>query len=250
VLAQNKGGRVLNMTELYDFDLLRKAIEAAVQVTAAAHRVGKLTSGSDKVPPNPATIPDLYTRADGSKAMAIAGESLDYQLAVFLTQKQFNTAPLSFEQGVSAALGNPTPAEGGALPNQWDVAATETTTPPWYMVAYSQYRYGNDVNLFIEDQPFKRGNVLGETVEALLSEGRIELLHDQYVNNDFGDTHSLVLIVDSLNVQNTILNLLPSDQRTPVTETLNSILKNASWRKAEWNSGQGPGRRRRSGERG
>jgi|APLak6261671648_1056085.scaffolds.fasta_scaffold01641_2 pimeloyl-ACP methyl ester carboxylesterase len=217
-----------------DYLLLWNALDRALAVTNKAHSVGQLTSGSTAVPPNPATIPDHAP--DGS--LAIAAESLDYQLAVLITEREFNTAPLSISAGISAALGTPTPAPGGALTNQWDVAATETTTPPWYMVAYSQYRYGNDVKLFIEDQPFKRGNVLGETVKALL-EGNIELLHEQYANNDFGDTHSLTLIVDSLNVQNTLMQLVPAADPAGAASALDAILKNASWRKAEINSGQG-----------
>ena len=211
-----------------DYDLLWLALDRALTVTDKAHTVGQLNSGSTAVPPNPATVPD---RAPNG-TLAIAAESLDYQLAVLLTQQQFNTQALGLIDGARASLGTPTRASGWPLPNQWDLAGTETTTDPWYMVAYSQYRYGNDAKLFIEDQPFARGNAVSQTIKALMA-GSVELLHDNYVNNDFGDTHSLVLIVDSLNVQNTLLQLLPEAKRSEAAATLDTILKNASWRKAQ-----------------
>jgi Ca2+-binding RTX toxin-like protein len=221
-----------------DYQLLWEAVSRARQVFDYAHWAPTLGSGSDEGPPNPANVQDLYTTPGSAPKLAIAGESLDYQLAVLATATQYQTQPLGLIDGAAAALGNPTPAAGGPLPNQWDIAGTETTTDPWYMVAYSQYRYGNNVNLFIEDQPFARGNAVGETVKKLMA-GEIQLLHNEYDKNDFGDTHSLVLIVDSLNAQNTLLNLLPEDKREAAATTLNTILTEASWRKAEKDSGQG-----------
>jgi len=168
-------------------------------------------AGSD-VPPNPAIIPDA----------AIAAETLDYQLAVFLTQKQYDTRPLPTLSGADAALGKPFWANGSgpSLANQWDVAGWETSSDPWYMVAYSQYRYGQPQNVFIEDQPFTRGDAFGQFVSHLLK-GEIELLYPGYFNNDFGDTHSLTLIVDSLSVQNTLAQLLPTAVRdTAATQDL------------------------------
>ncbi len=217
-----------------DYLLLWYALDRALTVTTKAHTVGGLTSGSTAVPPNPASIPDLAP--DGK--LAIAAESLDYQLAVMLTQREFNTQALGPIDGARASLGTPTRAIGAPLANQWDLVGIETTTDPWSMVAYSQYRYGQDVKLFIEDQPFARGNAVSETLKALMA-GKVELLHNNYVNNDFGDTHSLVLIVDSLNVQNTLLQLVPEAQRADAAGTLDTLLKNASWRKAEKDSGQG-----------
>jgi Ca2+-binding RTX toxin-like protein len=223
-----------------DYELLSTAVSRIKAVYEAAHRAPTLGSGApvgaDSGPPNPANIQDLYTRADNSQALAIAGESVDYQIAVLLAQQEFRTEPLGLAAGLSASLGSPTPGAGGPLPNQWDVVGSETTTPPWYGVAYSQYRYGNDLKLFIEDQPITRGDFLGATLAELL-QGNIQLLHDKYAVNDFGDNHSLVLLVDSLNVQNTLLNLIKEKQSA--TGTLNSILKNASWRKAEKDNGQG-----------
>jgi Ca2+-binding RTX toxin-like protein len=226
----------------YDYDLLYEAVARIKAVYEAAHRAPTLSSGApggpETGPPNPANVQDLYSRPDGSLALAIAGESIDYQLAVLHTQKEYSTSALGPTDSLAAARGTPTPGAGGPLSNQWDIVGSETTTPPWYGVAYSQYRYGNDFKLFIEDQPITRGDFLGATLTELF-QGNIQLLHPNYALNDFGDTHSLVLIVDSLNVQNTLLQLVPEGQRATATQTLDTVLKNASWRKAQPDSAQG-----------
>ena len=51
---------------------------------------------------------------------------------------------------------------------------------------------------------------------------------NNYSENDFGDTHSLVLLVDSLNVQNVLQRLAPAVE----LNVLNDIFKAAS----SWNS--------------
>ncbi len=56
----------------YDYDLLSTAVARIKAVYEAARRAPTLNSGSNQGPSNPADIPDT----------AIAGESLDYQLAV------------------------------------------------------------------------------------------------------------------------------------------------------------------------
>ncbi|MBK8525123.1 MAG: hypothetical protein IPL58_14475 [Betaproteobacteria bacterium] len=198
-----------------DYQLLWSALDRAKTVFEYAHWAPTLGSGSDEGPPNPANVQDLYTTPGSTPKLAIAGESLDYQLAVLATATQYQTQPLGLIDGAAAALGNPTPAAGGPLTNQWDIAGTETTTDPWYMVAYSQYRYGQNVNLFIEDQPFSRGNAVSETIKALMA-GRIQLLHNEYDKNDFGDTHSLVLIIDSLKLQSVLQVLAPEATQTQI----------------------------------
>jgi hypothetical protein len=105
------------------------------------------------------------------------------------------------------------------------------------MVAHSQYHYGMDEGLFIEDQPLYRGNVVWD---AWTCKDGLKLPVDNYSKNAFGDTHSLVLIIDSLSVQNALLNLLPETQRdTPAAkEALQTILKAASCHVAELDTGE------------
>ncbi len=210
-----------------DYLLLWEALSRARQVFEYAHWAPQLKSGSDTGPDNPANIQDLYTVTGNTQKLAIAGESLDYQLAVLTTATRFKTESLGLAAGAAAALGNPTRAPGWPLPNQWDLAGSETSTDPWYMVAYSQYRYGNDFKLFIEDQPFSRGNAVSETIKAMMA-GRIQLLHNEYDKNDFGDTHSLVLIIDSLEVQNLLQVLVPETTQAQIE----AVLRQASNLKA------------------
>ncbi|HNF92980.1 MAG TPA: hypothetical protein PKZ67_12360, partial [Accumulibacter sp.] len=109
-------------------------------------------------------------------------------------------------------------AYGGHLDNQFDVVGTETTgTFVYSAVAHSQWHYGEDVPLFIEDQPLQRGSVVEAAAKASLDYGDVKLLVDHYSQNNFADTHSLVLIADSLAVQNTLQSLAPTATLTDLT---------------------------------
>ena len=128
--------------------------------------------------------------------------------------------------GITKQYGEP------RLGNQVDAVGWEySADTPVALVAHSLWHYGEDVRLFIEDQPNVRNGIVSAVANASVAAGDVRLLVEGFATRDFGDDHSLVLIVDSLNVQNTLLNLLPTGQRASVGETLNSILKNASWRK-------------------
>ena len=80
-----------------------------------------------------------------------------------------------------------------------------------------------------------------EPAVRAFAEGKIELLHPDYYWNDFGDTHSLMLIADSLAVQNVLAQLLPTGMRdAPATmATLDQILRLGSYLKQQRDSGQG-----------
>jgi pimeloyl-ACP methyl ester carboxylesterase len=69
-----------------DYQLLWEALSRARQVFEYAHWAPTLGSGSDEGPPNPANIQDLYAATGNTPKLAIAGESLDYQLAVLATK--------------------------------------------------------------------------------------------------------------------------------------------------------------------
>ncbi|MBP6789729.1 MAG: hypothetical protein KA170_19225, partial [Candidatus Promineofilum sp.] len=223
-----------------DYLLLWQALDRALAVKKEADRVKTLSSGVtvEGEPGNPAPIPHLV-----NDKLAIAGESLDYQLAVLVTSREFNTLPLGLLEGVQATLGARFMGSGlgaSGIGNQWDLAGTELDAETQrFLVAHSQYRYGAEYQLFIEDQPLVRGDAISEAAMASFANGSVKLLVDRYARNDFGDTHSLVLVLDSLNVQNTILKLLPVEQRVGAGTTLNDILKKASWRKAASNGDQG-----------
>lgn len=201
------------------------ALTRALAVQAVAHEVPTLGSGNASS--RPASVADDK----------ILGEDLDYQLAVLTTRKEFNTQARSTAGGIVDLI-----TKGGLvkepgtplLGNQYDVVGWEFSAErPGAIVAHSLWHYGNDVRLFIEDQPNARGGILGHALSASLAAADVRLLVEGFSQRDFGDDHSLVLLVDSLNVQNALLQLLPETKRDETAKTLDTILRNASWRKAE-----------------
>lgn len=193
-----------------------------------------LSSGSQdpKVPPHPAKIP----------LGQIEQVKLDYQLAILLASK--DVAPIGLVKGATQAI-TESQIASNPMKNQFDV--TGATLPS--MVSNSQLHYGTPVGIFIEDQPLKRGDYISEALARSLSYFDIKLLTQNYAVNDFGDTHSLVLLMDSLNAQNTLLQMLSLDQQTTAGTTqkdvykwtglLQSILESASNLRAGFNSNQG-----------
>ena len=219
-----------------DYLLLNGALGRILDVYNEAHRVTGLSSGGN--PPNPANIPDTYvagTQADGKPItrLAIAGESLDYQLVVLVTARDFQTTSLSYVSGALAAIGPKVSGPFG-LANQFDVVGTEMADSTVYdMVSHSQYHYGQDVQFFIEDQPLTRGSSTMDEVWKAAQALGARLLTDNYANNDFGDTHSLVLLVDSLSVMNVIDTLAGGVS----PETIVAIFKAATAKSAERTTG-------------
>jgi Ca2+-binding RTX toxin-like protein len=158
----------------------------------------------------------------------IDAEQLNYRMAVKLAAQRTESATL-----LGGLVRGYTNKEYlyPALENQYDVVGA--TSPS--AVANSQWHYGHHVPIFIEDQPLYRGGVLSDVIRASLSYEDIKLLVDQYALSDFGDTHSLVLLVDSLNVQNTFIQLLPADQQATdaTNQLLNTIFRQASYLKRQ-----------------
>ena len=191
-------------------DLVKTALERAGKIFVEAHRAPGLSSAG-ATPSNPANIPDT----------SIAQQSLDYQMAVLLAAERTD---------VTGYVGNGwqmfTKRDFADVtqPNQYDVMGSGSPS----MVASSNIHHGADVSVFIENQPLYRGT-LGENWDASLAYGDVKLLADGYGKNNFGDTHSLVLILDSLNVQNTLLQLVPEAQRDQATTALYAMLQSASW---------------------
>lgn len=204
--------------------MIKKALDRVNEIRNEAKRVAGLDGGDGS---RPAEVP----------ATAIAQAQLDYQMAVLTVSKQTDAASLPV--GAYRAFFGKKVFFG--VDNQFDVVGA--TGPS--AVANSQWHIGQDVRVFIEDQPLYRGGVgsavLLETVLELFS---VKLLVPGYLTKDFGDTHSLVLLVDSLNVQSTLLKMLPEAQRTAAQQTINGVLVNASnWVKDDGDlfigSGQG-----------
>jgi Ca2+-binding RTX toxin-like protein len=190
-----------------------KALDRMQIVITEATDAPKLNSGStdSSTPANPATIPTAQIEAT----------QFNYQMAVLLAAKR--TESVGIIDGAIQAITESQIAKD-PMGNQYDVQGAPLPS----LVSNSQLHYGNPVKVFIEDQPIKRGNYITEALGRSLSYLDVKLLTNNYVPNDFGDTHSLVLLVDSLNVQNTLLQMLPQDQREGAAKMLQSVLQGAS----------------------
>ncbi|MBB2485714.1 hypothetical protein H5407_10835 [Mitsuaria sp. WAJ17] len=201
---------------------LRLALLQMKYVFLESQKAPTLSSGGAS--PNPANVPMAN----------IAGLDFKYRIAVIRTYGKTEAGPTSI--GKSRA-------EGERLDNCYDVYAEE---PP-SAVAFSQFHSGAPTPVFIEDQPLFRGDALGNSIGAMttafgtmLVEGlgfsqlRPSLLSDKFSINDFGDTHSLLLLTDSSRVQALVEGLAPGADRA----TIEQILKLSSNAKAK---GQLPG---------
>ncbi|HQU78240.1 MAG TPA: hypothetical protein PLU47_02100 [Azonexus sp.] len=92
------------------------------------------------------------------------------------------------------------------MPNFYDIYGANSPSG----VANSQWHTGQATPVFIEDQPLYRGAPMIDAAAYSYFYSDIKLLVDNYSTNDFGDTHSLVLIVDSLAVTNALAMLDPN----------------------------------------
>ncbi len=205
---------------------LQTALEEITKLQADIVRVAGLIAGGEGegAASSPKAVP----------AKEILALDLDYRLAVSFAAER--TVPASLLSGALRSIGNKVYGEP-LFTNQYDLVGRETTTAEWSAVAHSQWHHGSDVRVFIEDQPFSRGNYLSEVTRESLKARDFKGLVNHYAVNDFGDNHSLVLIIDSLNVQNALLQLVPETQRAATTEALDTVLRQASWHQAESKNG-------------
>jgi Ca2+-binding RTX toxin-like protein len=166
--------------------ILYRALDRMRSVLAEAERVtAGIASGSSAAP------------ARSVAGQAIAATTLDYQIAVEragLLTKPYMTGVIS---GGILAVGSRKVAPGGPIPGFVDIYGDAGPSA----VANSQYHYGTARGVYIEDQPLLRGKVVDEVGTEFRKAGEIKLLVNNFSLNDFGDTHSLVLLVDSLRVQ-------------------------------------------------
>jgi Ca2+-binding RTX toxin-like protein len=152
---------------------------------------------------------------------------LDYQLAVLKASEATSSTRTIFDGFHVVAYSGREIASDRIL-NLHDLYAD--TSPSG--VANSQIHYGTPTPIWIEDQPLLRGQVVSSVVSASglgVLAADLKLLSPGFSQNDFGDTHSLVLLVDSLNVQNVLVKLSPDLDAA----TLNGIFNAASNAKVE-----------------
>lgn len=191
----------------------QRMLDAIARVKTVRDNVGYVSGITNSKGTHVAEVPvDLIDQA-----------RLEYQMAVLTVGEK--TSAQGYLAAISQAFdGKPTNPE--TFGNQIDVVGD--TTPS--MVANSQWHFGTDWRVFIEDQPLMRGDIITAAALASLASLDFKLLVNNYDLRDFGDTHSLALLVDSLLVQNTLLQLVPESQRPFAAATLQTALKQASYR--------------------
>ena len=196
--------------------------QQVTRITNALDNIKKLLDEGERI--------KNFTPGDGTSINpvavspeSVAAAALDYQLAVSFASQTTESAPLL--AGAIRAYGEKEYLDE-LQSNQYDVRGH--TKPS--AVANSQWHVGADVLVYIEDQPLYRGGIARKVLADLFLLNGVKLFEDQYAKSDFGDTHSLVLIKDSLAVQTLITNLLPSaDQSSQVTiDMLKQVFEAAS----------------------
>jgi Ca2+-binding RTX toxin-like protein len=191
--------------------LLKEAMKRIYAVAFESERVAGLPSGGAS-----------GTEAKGVTNEKIEATALDYQLAVLKAKE--GTASFGDINAAKKTL-NLIDRDTYSLSKIFDIYGDTT----YSMVSNSQQHFGETTPIWIEDQPEARGSIKKEVIEASTIKGGIKLLTPGFSLNDFGDTHSLSLIVDSLSVQNTLVQLAPGMD----TAKLGSLLNAASNAKVE-----------------
>lgn len=152
---------------------------------------------------------------------SIAGLDLNYRVAVGRAGEKTEAGNIfGNTRRTFGAPGDGMPA----LPNQVEIVGD--TTPS--AVANSQWHHGTLSPVFIEDQPLFRGGAPAEAAWQSFVAGGPRLLSNFYDLRDFGDTHSLVLLVDSLAVQRTLTGVIPEAEAVSVQAGLTDMLRAAS----------------------
>jgi hypothetical protein len=197
----------------FQYQLLKTAVQRVRDVAAEALRIVEGVPSGTGVTGSEAKKVTLGT---------IAATALDYQLAVLTA----GTRTQSYGDVDALAKANGTLSRTTAnWTNFFDIYGD--TSPS--MVANSQGHLGVSTPVWIEDQPTLRGSVYQAIWSASSYATGVKLLTSGFNYNDFGDTHSLVLLVDSLSVQNLLSQLKP----TTTDAALKGILKSGSNAKAD-----------------
>ena len=172
---------------------LKDAIERISTVISENERVYNLSSGTGQ-------RPAIVENND------IAALSLDYQLAIGQAAKYTYGYPKVFsdknsDSGLHKILSNERSQSSNSIEGFYDIYAKN---PP-SMVASSQLHYGQTIPIMIENQPLGRGKEYSTNVVKNIKKYHdLKLLVDNYSYNDFGDTHSIALLADSLETINSI----------------------------------------------
>ncbi|MEP7301982.1 MAG: calcium-binding protein, partial [Caldimonas sp.] len=189
--------------QLYtELSTLADAIRRALDLRAEVERVASIRNAGVGDPPK---------RIDPSQ---IEGLQLDYQLAAL----KAGTSTSSYRTFVASSAWDAYFGRNQKPPldDFFDIYAA----PPPSAVSNSQWHYGLATPIFVEDQPLYRGSIRSDSAYQSIQYWDAKLLVSDFERNDFGDTHSLVLLVDSLSVQNALTRLQPSIDQSELDRIL------------------------------
>lgn len=199
--------------------------EPVQQLLLLLNAVGRIKSIADIVASVNSVIPSGTGAPSAGVVMANKVEQLglDYQLAVAEAGKLTK----SYESGLVFGAKNAVLGRNTKSPklNRYDVFGSIFQALDYSAVANSQWHHGTAIPVWIEDQPLARGNVLVEVAKASWNAWEKRLLVSEFSKNDFGDTHSLILMVDSLAVQRRLTDLMPEIDQQALTGILNAASK-------------------------
>lgn len=173
--------------------------------------------------------------ADKVPGAEIAATNVAYWVGVLRAQTQTRSVNTGVSDLISGAY---TRSHGqslsGVAGGVFDIYGYETANsfgnPS--AVANSQLHFGADAPVYIESQPLTRGSYVFDAAVASAQYSSIKLLSPDFEHNDFGDTHSLVLLVDSLAVQDVLYRLAVRQNSQVTLADLQKLLSYATANKA------------------
>jgi Ca2+-binding RTX toxin-like protein len=176
-----------------EYGLLKEAVRRAMLIADERDRV--------------ATISNSGLAPLGTALQNVDAVELDYQLGVLIAAKNTKAYPLADmgnpESGIYSSAFDRRNVALNPISNFYDIYASNRPSA----VANSQLHYGTIKPIRVEDQPLMRGSYVSGVVGASILNWDVKLLTNNFGQNDFGDTHSLVLLVDSLAVQDAFARL-------------------------------------------
>jgi len=146
-------------------------------------------------------LPGL-TPAFGASGPAGSQILLGYQIAALLVGRDTRATNFAVSDAINSKLVQADPALRFA--NVTEVVGMETDGLATSFVSNSGIHYGTRQEIAIEAQPTRRGTITSGFINQWF-----KLLVDYPGENDFGDTHSLVLLVDSLSLMAAMERLAP-----------------------------------------
>lgn len=206
-LGSKYSGRIHDIPSLLELSYLSALNElykgAAQPLLEAVTRVRAVMTETERV----RTISNSQTPIQVVELADIEASDLLYQLAVMTAAQDTRGYPVlnlgDPESGFWSSILDRRVSSLDSYSGMHDIYASNYPSA----VANSQLHYGLATPVRVEDQPLHRGVYGTAAIGSSLWNWDVKLLVDNFSENDFGDTHSLALLVDSLAVQNAFATL-------------------------------------------